>query len=288
MLAARARALAHGQSPPLGVGPRLSRRQEQRGRGGVARALRLLRAHRRLHRVGCVRGRGGSALHVPQRLHLARQLHAADVHPVPPRAPLRRARAASRVRSPAPGAHDPPRGADQASPTTGSSSTACCSWCRSTGCPQAWWARSPARPTGLPATHAVSRSAVSSGTWTRPPDGAAPLLRVTGVRLSFGGVAALDDVSLTIEPSPHPFRDRPERRGKDVVAQRAVGLLLTGRRDGHAGPLVSGRPCLPMRSRGSASPAPFRPRKSSAISPRARTSRSAWPGDRLGEVSSPR
>ena len=107
-------ALAHGQSPPLGVGARLPRRQEQRGGSGITRALGLLRADRRLHGLCRLRRGSRGALHVSERLHLARQLHAADFDPLSPRLALRRPRAHRGTRRGERGADHPAGAADEA------------------------------------------------------------------------------------------------------------------------------------------------------------------------------
>ena len=109
-----ARPLAHRQSAPLRMGACLSRRQEQRGGRGIAGALRLLRADRRLHRFRRLRGRCGRALHVFERLHLAGQLHPPDLDSVPPRVALRRSRAHRGARGGQRGADHPARAPDPA------------------------------------------------------------------------------------------------------------------------------------------------------------------------------
>src|SRR5262249_24870503 len=81
-----------GPSPALGVGARAARGQEQRGGRGVARPLGLRAPHRRVHDLRGLRRARGRPLRVPQRLHLAGQLHAADLHRLPARAALRRPR----------------------------------------------------------------------------------------------------------------------------------------------------------------------------------------------------
>ena len=86
-----------------------------------------------------------------------------------------------------------------------------------------------------------------------------------GLGMQFGGVRAVDDLSLRRRRRPHHQPDRPQRRRQDHGAQHAERLLpRQRRRRSRSGAQALAGPAAPAASRAPASRAPTRPRSCSA------------------------
>ena len=77
------------------------------------------------------------------------------------------------------------------------------------------------------------------------------LLEVANVRRSFGGLVAVDGVSLTGDPGPDQRRDRPQRRGQDHPVQHDLRPAEAGHGPNHLqGPADHRLEALPDRRAG--------------------------------------
>ena len=80
---------------------------------------------------------------------------------------------------------------------------------------------------GLPRSFGGGRVSIAD-TGRRTATPAPVLMSIDGVRKRFGGVTAVDDVSIDV-PKGHPVDHRAERRGQDLAAEHDLGLLQAGR-----------------------------------------------------------
>ena len=94
----------------------------------------------------------------------------------------------------------------------------------------------PSSPSTVPG-HGVEVDEARIREWAPAPmcaprrrDGAAPASRRAGSRKRFGGLVAVDELSMAVPRGRDPRAHRPQRLGQDHHGQRALGPLPAGRR----------------------------------------------------------